>query len=246
SNSKFLDDNTSVAELIVNQIEFSNIVLINKIDLVDSDEIEKSKNIIFGLNSDIEIIPTKFTDVPLDKILNTNLFHVQENEPRWRKLLSGNHDNLMQKDKDSRDHEDKVKSFVYKRNKPFEKKKFEKFVSSEQKGVIRSKGFIWLIDDMNRAYNYSQAGKIKEITLGEMFWWVALDQDLWPASDQFYSFLKNIWNERWGDRRQELVFIGIDMDEKEIVKNLDSCLMNDNDLDEFSEKIERIYYQFPD
>lgn len=237
-SSKFLDDNTSIAELLVSQIEFSNIVLANKVDLVDDIEIANIKTIIAGLNSEIEIIPTKYTKISLDKIIKTNLFLNQKSEPRWRQLLSGN-----QKQHSHQESESKVKSFVYKRQRPFNKEKFEKFVSNTQNGVIRSKGFIWLSSDLNSVYTYSQAGKMKEITLGEMFWWVTVDRSIWPQSDSFHSFLKNIWDERTGDRRQELIFIGIGMNEKEIVKNLDVCLLSDVELSEIT--LEHIEVIFP-
>jgi G3E family GTPase len=124
-------------------------------------------------------------------------------------------------------------------------KRFEKIVSEDQKGVIRAKGFIWIDTNMEKAYNYSQAGKMKEITLGEMHWWAALGSDMWPDSKDFYFFLKKKWDKRWGDRRQELVFIGINMKQDEITKSLDSCLLNDEELNKL-DHVNVVYVHFPD
>ncbi|MHA1992766.1 MAG: GTP-binding protein [Candidatus Hodarchaeales archaeon] len=240
NSKKMLEDNFSIPELLVSQIEFSNIVLVNKTDLIDTDELNNIEKIIISLNPGIEIIHTKYANINLDKIINTKLHLTQEQEPRWRKALSSKKDSF-----DYHSHPSNVNSFVYKRHRPLNMKRFEKFVSEDQKGVIRSKGFIWIDSDMEKAYNYSQAGKMKEITLGEMHWWAALNQDMWPNNPDFYSFLRKIWDKRWGDRRQEVVFIGIDMNKEDIINHLDSCLLTDYEMKKIK-GVEDILVYFPD
>jgi G3E family GTPase len=225
NSSEWIEDDLSVPELIVSQIEFSNIVLTNKIDLVKAEELNDVEKKIYSLNPDVEIIHTEYAEINLDKIISTRLFQTQEQEPRWRKALSSKKE---QKSKISQPK--KVNSFVYRRQKPFKMERLKKFISEDQKGVIRSKGFIWVDHDMEKAFNYSQAGKMKEILIGELYWWAALEKDMWPNTNDFYSFLKGIWDEQWGDRRQELVFIGTDMDKVDITNRLDSCLLSDEEM----------------
>ncbi|OLS19798.1 MAG: putative metal chaperone YciC [Candidatus Heimdallarchaeota archaeon LC_3] len=243
NSTKMLEDNKSIPELLINQIEFSNVVLINKIDLVNKRKLDNISKVVLGLNADTKIIYTEYSKVDLNEILDTNFFSTVEHEPRWRKILSWDNNNSYENKNPSHGHESLINSFVYKRSLPFDHERFEEFVSKTQTGVIRSKGFIWLATDMKHAFNYSQAGKLKEITSGEMFWWVALEKEMWPKNKEFNSFLKNIWDETWGDRRQELVFIGIGMNKEDIVNQLDSCLLTKSELEKIHD-VEKIIIHF--
>lgn len=246
NSNKMIDDHMSVSELLISQIEFSNVIMINKIDLVGEKETKNIISTIEGLKTDVKIIQTKYTKINLDEIINTDLFPTTDQNPRWRNELTYNgsqdkHKKLNHKkiDNDHHDHENIVASFVYRKHRPFEKTRFEKFVGRTQVGVIRAKGFLWFSQDMINTYNYSQAGKMKEISKGEMFWWAAIDKELWPSTVEFNSYLKKLWNVKWGDRRQELVFIGINMDKHNIIDELDACLNTDSEMN-MLEKVESI------
>lgn len=240
-SKKMLDEQTSVPELLIGQIEFSNVVIINKIDLTKQEEIQNIITTIKGLKPDTEIIQAEYAKVPLDNIMNTNLFNTREQEPRWRNELTNQVKQHKHDKNESHSHKNSQEmgatSFVYRKHHPFDKRKFENFVSNEQAGVLRAKGFVWLLNEMEFAYNYSQAGKMKEIAVGELHWWAAIDKSIWPSNREFFEYLKPIWDNKWGDRRQELVFIGINMNKKQIIAQLDNCLIADADLVELKSKI---------
>ena len=219
------DDDRSVADLLVDQIEFADVILISKTDLVEKKDIKKLKAIIKTLNTQAEIIPITEGRVEIDKVLNTGLFNFDKAKeaPGWLKEMRGDHIPETE--------EYGISSFTYKARRPFYPKKFYNFLhSTEQYGkLIRSKGFFWLGSRLEYAGQWSQAGGIARYGYAGLFWRSVPRKD-WPTDEQALASIKENWIEPFGDMRQELVFIGQSLDEKAITNALDSCLVTEDDM----------------
>ena len=219
------DDERSVADLLVDQIEFADVILISKTDLVDDKDIDKLKAIIKTLNTQAEIIPIKEGNVEIDKVLNTGLFDFAKAKeaPGWLKEMRGEHIPETE--------EYGISSFSYTARRPFLPEKFYNFLHSTEKygKLIRSKGFFWLGSRLEYAGQWSQAGGIARYGFAGMFWRSVPKQD-WPTDEQTLASIKANWVEPFGDMRQELVFIGQGLDESAIKKALDECLVSEDDM----------------
>ena len=219
------DDERSVADLLVDQIEFADVILISKTDLVEDKDIDKLKAIIKNLNTQAEIIPIKEGNVEIDKVLNTGLFDFAKAKeaPGWLKEMRGEHIPETE--------EYGISSFTYTARRPFLPEKFYNFLHSTEKygKLIRSKGFFWLGSRLEYAGQWSQAGGIARYGFAGMFWRSVPKQD-WPTDKQTLASIKANWVEPFGDMRQELVFIGQGLDESAIKKALDECLVSEDDM----------------
>jgi len=219
------DDERSVADLLVDQIEFADVILISKTDLVEDKDIDKLKAIIKTLNTQAEIIPIKEGNVEIDKVLNTGLFDFAKAKeaPGWLKEMRGEHIPETE--------EYGISSFTYTARRPFLPEKFYNFLHSTEKygKLIRSKGFFWLGSRLEYAGQWSQAGGIARYGFAGMFWRSVPKQD-WPTDEQTLASIKANWVEPFGDMRQELVFIGQGLDESAIKKALDECLVSEDDM----------------
>ena len=219
------EDQQSIADLLVDQIEFADVILISKTDLVKKHDNNKLNAILRTLNTRAEIIPISKGKIELESILNTGLFNFEmaQQSPGWLKEMRGEHVPETE--------EYGISSFVYKARKPFYPEKFHNFLKSKQlRGkLIRSKGFFWLATRPTFAGNWSQAGGIAHHSCAGYFW-KAIPKDRWPVDQESINFIKKKWVEPFGDMRQELVFIGQNLDKNKITKMLDDCLLSDNDL----------------
>jgi len=219
------EDERSVADLLVDQVEFADIILVSKIDLVQKSDIDKLIAILKTLNTNARIIPISHGEVEIDKILNTGLFDFEraQQAPGWLKEMNGEHVPETE--------EYGISSFVYEARKPFYPKKFHDFLHSKDISgkLIRSKGFFWLATRPMFAGSWSQAGGIAHHGFAGMFW-KAIPKDRWPTDKESLDFINEKWIEPFGDMRQELVFIGQGLDQNKITKSLDECLLSDEDL----------------
>lgn len=232
-------DDEDIENLLIQQIEFCNTIILNKVDEVSKEELEKVKAIIRKLQPNAEIIETNYGKVETDKLLNTNLFDFNKASVSagWIEELESD----VEEDQDEHDHEHEhehghhhhhdeseteeygISSFVYYRRKPFRVKKFESFLDEFPKTVIRAKGLIWLSDDDYMSYCFEQAGKQK--TISEAGQWIASASK--SEIDKILKYnpeIQKVWDEACGDRMNKIVFIGKDMDKSEIIKKLDECL----------------------
>lgn len=218
------DDNRTLVDLLVEQIEFANVIILNKADLVTSEQLETVRAIIRGLNAKAKIITSTLGQVDLDDVLNTGLFDMQEAQehPLWAQ-------ELYHPDQHKPETEEYgITSFVYRARAPFDPKKIYQFFDEEWKGVIRAKGFFWIATRPDYVGEVAQAGAfVKHQGIGR--WWAAIPKDKWPDGEEFESVLKQYWTKEYGDRRQEIVFIGLvgQMDEADLRKRLDSILVRD-------------------
>ena len=235
-------DEEDIENLIIQQIEFCNTIILNKVDEVSPEELARVKAIIKKLQPNADIIETNFGKVDVSELLNTNKFNFEQaaTSAGWVAELE-NDDIDEDDDDDDDDHEEHehhghhhhhdeseveeygISSFVYYRRKPLKVNKFENFLDEFPKNVIRAKGLIWLSDDDYMSYCFEQAGKQK--TISEAGQWIATA----PKSElkkilELNPDIQKVWDEAVGDRMTKIVFIGRDMDKKDIIAKLDDCL----------------------
>ncbi|MBB3590440.1 G3E family GTPase [Rhizobium sp. BK529] len=214
-------DNRTIVDLLVEQIEFADIVVLNKVSTASEDQHAAARRIITGLNPDARIIETDFGMVALKDVLGTNSFDIEraETHPLWYKELHGFRDHVPETE------EYGIRSFVYRERRPFHPARLQTFLDKSWPGVVRAKGFFWLATRPHYVGEISQAGPI--VRTGKMgLWWTAVPRNQWPDAPGFLSAIDPYLDPIWGDRRQEIVFIGADpMDESWIHAELDACLV---------------------
>ena len=219
------EDQRSVADLLVDQVEFADIILISKTDLVKQGDIDKLKAVIRNLNTHAQIIPISNGEISGQEILSTGLFDFEraQQAPGWLKELRGEHVPETE--------EYGISSFVYKARRPFYPKKFHDFLHSKDLSgkLIRSKGYFWLATRPQFAGTWNQAGGIAHHGFAGLFW-KAIPENRWPQDQESLDYIKEKWVEPFGDMRQELVFIGQGLDQEHITQLLDNCLLSDADL----------------
>ena len=219
------DDERSVADLLVDQIEFADVILISKTDLVANSEIERLKAIIKTLNTDAKIIPISNGDVDLNEVLNTGKFDFEKAQqaPGWLKEMRGEHVPETE--------EYGISSFSYEARRPFNPEKFYNFLHNTQQygKLIRSKGYFWLATRPQYAGQWSQAGGIARYGFAGLFWKAVPKKD-WPTDEEYLENIKKTWVEPFGDMRQELVFIGQELQKDKIILALDDCLLKEEEV----------------
>jgi G3E family GTPase len=217
------EDERSVVDLLIDQVEFADVLVLNKVDLVDPDAVDHLEALLRKLNPDARIVRTSFGRVPLHEILNTRRFDFERaaQAPGWLKELRGEHTPETE--------EYGISSFVYRARRPFHPQRFWDLIHDAWPGVLRSKGLIWLATRMQVSGIWSQAGSACRVEPGAL-WWAALPEDERPDDPDLGAQLAQVWHSRWGDRRQELVLIGQDMDEVALRARLDACLLTDAEM----------------
>ena len=216
----------------LDQIEFANVIVLNKSDLVEDEQLKILKGIIFKLNSNAKIITTSFSSIEPKEILNTKLFDFEEAEKNSAWI-----DELKKDEHTPETEEYGISSFVYKTKKPFDPERFWKYLQENfNENIIRSKGLFWLASRPNQALIWSQAGgSLRAESAG--IWWSSMT---FQERIQSISFVENQeeiekdWDIRYGDRKNEIVFIGKNMDQELITKELNMCLLNEIELQEKS------------
>ena len=214
------DDERSLVDLLVEQIEFADVIVINKISAVSTETRKTVRRIIAALNPDARVVETDFGQVPLETILDTGLFSEAKSarHPLWHKELFGWGDHVPETE------EYGISSFVYRARRPFDPARLAQFLERKWPGLIRAKGHFWLATRPDQIGLLSIAGsQCRTDTKG--FWWISVPRAQWPRYPQFQQLLSRHWSPVWGDRRQELVFIGAGLDESAICAALDECLI---------------------
>ena len=219
------EDERSVADLLVDQVEFADVILISKTDLVSSADIERLTAILKTLNTDAKIVPISQGQVDIDEVLNTGLFDFEraQQAPGWLKEMRGEHVPETE--------EYGIGSFTYEARRPFHPEKFHEFLHGTDKygKLIRSKGYFWLASRPEFAGQWSQAGGIARYGFAGMFW-KAIPEKNWPTDEEYLASIKKSWVEPFGDMRQELVFIGQGLDKSGMTSALDDCLLSEEDV----------------
>ncbi|MQT92225.1 zinc metallochaperone GTPase ZigA [Pseudomonas helleri] len=217
------EDVRTVVDLLIEQIEFCDVIVLNKVDLVDEKERQQLIAILNTLNPRAKIEISEFGRVPLDRVLNTGLFDFDEasRAPGWLQEMRGTHTPETE--------EYGIHSFVYRARRPFHPERFHALVESEWPGVVRSKGYFWLASEPAMAGNWSQAGAVARHGPAG-YWWAAIPQDRWPTDSESVEHIRAKWDKDVGDARQELVLIGMDMDEAALRARFDACLLTDEEM----------------
>lgn len=218
------NDNRDVTQLLVNQIEFANVIILNKIDLLTEEQLGLLRGMIGSLNPQAKLLEASFGRIELKEILNTGLFDEEwaESQPDWLESPGDGWDADAEKYG--------FESFTYTTHRPFHPARFFEFFNEDGfNGVIRSKGYVWLATRMELAGLWQQAGLIGSLQCGGE-WWSAIPTEDWPDDPEFHAGVMRISREPYGDRRQELVVIGHDLDEAGFRERLDLCLVTDDEL----------------
>ena len=217
-------DRRPLADLLAQQVEFANVILLNKIDLTDPKILHKTKAAILALNPGVKILETTFAEVDPQEILNTGLFDYESSQglPAWERELIQRH--IPETEEYGFTH------FTFKARRPFHPTRIFEFLKKERQGLLRVKGPLWLATQGEFSWVYHLAGAMKRLEFSG-FWWAAVKESHWPKDQVEEIRLKN-WIEPWGDRRQELVSIGIDQDWKIWEQGLHKCLLTDREMNQ--------------
>ncbi len=223
-------DDRVLVDLLVEQIEFANVVLLNKVSAATRDQVTTARQVITALNPSATIIECDFSRVDLTKVLNTGRFDFDEaqHHPLWFKELYGFEDHVPETE------EYGITHFVYRARRPFHPARFNAFINSAWPGVIRAKGHFWLATRPDFVGELSQAGAlVKTSAIG--FWWASVPAARWPTDDTWRQAIERSMDPVFGDRRQELVFIGMaaDMNQGELTERLDACLLSEAEAARF-------------
>ncbi|RAP34570.1 hypothetical protein DID77_00665 [Candidatus Marinamargulisbacteria bacterium SCGC AG-439-L15] len=218
------EDERCIVDLLIDQVEFANIILLNKSDEVQPDDLKKVKGVIKALNPDAKCIETNYSDVALEDVLNTNLFDFEKaaQSPGWLKEMRGEHIPETE--------EYNISSLSFKSKRPFHPQRLLDLIQSNLDGIYRVKGYFWLATRMDLVGQLSVAGKLAEISPAGK-WWAAVPKHEWPVEDDsMIDTIKEHWSDPYGDRRQELVFIGTGIDKDWLNDQLNNCLLTEEEF----------------
>lgn len=223
------EDERTLVDLLVDQIEFADVIVLNKVGDATPGQRESARTIVKALNPTARLIETDFCRVEPEAILDTGLFDEEEaaRHPLWYKELFGHADHVPETE------EYGITSFVYRARRPFHPEKFNAFLARTWPGLIRAKGHFWLATRPDWVGEMSLAGAICR-TEAVGFWWAAVPRAQWPQHESWKKLIARHWHRVWGDRRQELVFIGAGLDEATIRAALDECLVGRPDALRFN------------
>lgn len=237
-----------IANLVIQQVEFCNMILLNKASEVKPEELTKIKEILRALQPKAEIIECDYGNVDLDKLLNTNLFNFKTvaTSATWLTELEKHHDEENEEHEDHEHHHEHehehhhhhdheggeteeygIGTYVYYRRRPFDLTRFDEFVARFwPKGIIRAKGVCWFRDERDTCYVFEQAGKQMGLSnVGK--WYATMPEDELRDMMKREPGLRRDWDEKYGDRMQKIVFIGQHLDREEIDRQLDRCLVKE-------------------
>ena len=224
------EDDRSVVDLVVDQVEFANVIAISKPDLVSPQHLEKVVAMVRRLNPDARLVVAENGNVPLEAVLDTGLFDEVEGEaaPGWAQILN---DEVTPETE-----EYGITSFVYRHRWPFHPKRLSRELNEAWPGVLRSKGFFWIASRPDMQAMWSHAGL--SVMLEPLApWYVSTPEDEWDLeTDEERAELMERWDPLLGDRQTEIVFIGIDMDEDAIRRRLDACILTGREFEKGPEK----------
>jgi G3E family GTPase len=219
------EDDRTISNLLNDQIEFANVLLLNKADAVSEEEMGRLRDLVRKLNPDAKVIECVNGSIDAKLILNTGMFDMTaaQNNAGWLKEMRGEHTPETE--------EYGISSFVYRARRPFHPLRFASTVDRGLQGVLRSKGFIWISSRPNEGHTLSIAGGTT--TMGSSGPWLAsygTRKEILREHPHMAQYFDRVWRGEWGDRRQELVFIGVEMNRQELTDAFDRCLLTDSEM----------------
>ncbi len=213
-------DARTLVNLLTEQIEFANVIVLNKCTDAGPGAVTNARRIIKALNPEAHLIETDHAKVEPATIFNTGLFDFDraQEHPLWAKELYGFAHHTPETE------EFGITSFVYRARRPFDPARIHAVLNGDLPGVIRAKGHFWLATRPNWVAEFSLAGAVSSVVpLGG--WWASVPRDRWPTHPDALGEVAAVWQEPWGDRRQEIVFIGHGMDQAAMTAALDAALL---------------------
>ncbi len=216
-------DERTISDLLLDQVEFADVIILNKCDLVGEKTVGRVESLLRSLNGRARIIRSSQAEVPLDELLNTSRFDFESaaQNPGWLRVMRGQETSEVD--------EYGISSFVYRARRPFHPLRFWQVIQRDWPGVVRSKGWFWLATRMKFVGEWSQAGGACTYRPSAV-WWAAMPAAQWPVESGSLDELAKQWCEPWGDRRQEIVLIGMDMDRLALTKMFEGCLLTDQEM----------------
>lgn len=218
------DDYRTISDLLIDQVEFANVIVLNKTDLVSKDQLNELEGALQKLNPDAKLIRSEQSKIDINEIVNTGLFDMEaaQRSAGWLKELEGEHTPETE--------EYGISSFVFKARKPFHPQRLMEMLKGEyMENVLRSKGFFWIATRHDTAINWSLAGRVARVSPAGRFL-AATPTHLQPQGTHVDEYKAEFWQEPYGDRRHELVFIGIQMPKDEMLAQLNAALLTDDEL----------------
>ena len=226
------NDHRTIVNLLTDQVEFADVIILNKTDLITAPHLELLKAILHKLNPAAQIIETIFGKINPERILNTKLFDYEKAEQS-----AGWIEELNKEEHTPETDEYGIGSFVFRSKKPFDSDRFRAFVQNNfplNKNVIRSKGLFWITSRPDQALIWGQAGgSLRTESAG--VWWASMSLSQRFKNPIFMNNQEEVekdWDNTFGDRKNEIVFIGQDMDQNQILNGLNKCLATDKELTE--------------
>lgn len=233
------DDTRTIVNLLTEQIEFANVIILNKCDLVTAAERDAMKALLRKFNADARIIEAERSVVPLQEILHTQLFDFETTSRSAGWIAE------LEKEHIPETEEYGISSFVYRSRAPFHPERFWHYIQHQwPAGVIRSKGLCWIASRSDIAINWSQAGASLMADRAGL-WWCAIPKEKWQLDATTAAFIEQRWHPIFADRHNELVIIGQDLKKDVITQELDACLCNDLEIKDWVYG-ERFNDPFPD
>jgi G3E family GTPase len=218
------NDDRTIIDLLTEQIEFADVLLVNKTDLLSPDELVRVRGLIKVLNPTAQYYETSNSNVPLSAVINTGLYDVETASlaAGWVRELTG-------QGHTPETEEYGISSFVYRARRPFHPQRLYKMLNRKWPGVLRAKGHFWLATRMDAVAELALAGtQMRYHRIGS--WWAAMPQDRWPEGEEWQAMQAQYWQEPYGDRRQEIVIIGQTYDKNALITDLDACLLQDQEM----------------
>ncbi|EGQ4379452.1 GTP-binding protein [Staphylococcus pseudintermedius] len=222
------DDERTIADLLIDQIEFCDVLILNKIDLVSEEEANRLEAMLRKLQPTAKLIRAVNAQVNIDEVLETGRFNFEaaSQSAGWlQELEAGGHATHTPETE-----EYGISSFVYRRRLPFHAERFNTFLENMSESIVRAKGIAWLAQYNNVACLVSQAGTAVDIH-PVTFWVASMPKAERAAILQERPDVRADWDPEYGDRHTQLVMIGIDLDEAAITAQLDACLLNSQEID---------------
>ena len=220
------DDHRNIVDLLIDQIEFATVIVLNKSDRIEAEAMEELKRFVHHLNPYAQILESQYGQVDLKSVLGTGTYNEEwaEGHPNWLAVPRGSEQSEVD--------EYGIESFIFEARRPFHPERFALALSFDDgilAGVMRSKGYCWIATHHSEAFRWSQAGvSIKMDQDGP--WMCTVDDTEWPEDEASREWIMSTMEEPWGDRRQELVFIGSEMDEVVLRSRLEDCLLTDEEM----------------
>jgi G3E family GTPase len=216
------DDERNLVNLLTDQVEFCDVLILNKTDAVGEKELQQLRAILKALNPEAEVIETQYSKVPLTKILNTGKFDFEKasQSALWLKEARGEHVSEIENYN--------IKSLVFRSNRPFHPERFAQWCEKDWPGLVRAKGFFWLATRWESIGELSQAGQLLNLSPAGS-WWGEISKDEWPEEVLEQAECEG-WSEPYVDRRQEMVLIGVGLNEVEMRTALEFCLLTEDEM----------------